>query len=285
MPLQTHTPRAWANAVLADGAACIVDVETSGLDGSIIEIAVIDAATGEVLLNTLVDCSPVEIEPGAVEVHGLTATDLAGAPRWSEVFPELAAATKNRVVLAYNAKFDRGRVLHDCRREGIDPAHLAGAFAPPGGAWDYRSTGGGLAGRVRAYGQWRSGRRGGYEGDGPGGCRGGVRARFLWRRSSGRRRFGHGGGRRVPGEQRWRRGVAPRRPRPAAPLPRGRGRRSRRSRHRAGLGRFGSLHRVQPSAGGHFRLPPRGPRGVGSRGRPGVGLSCRTSVGKRLRRT
>ncbi|UPW06972.1 3'-5' exonuclease (plasmid) [Rhodococcus pyridinivorans] len=99
MPLQTHTPRAWANAVLADGAACIVDVETSGLDGSIIEIAVIDAETGEVLLNTLVDCSPVEIEPGAVEVHGLTATDLAGAPRWSEVFPELAAATKNRVVL------------------------------------------------------------------------------------------------------------------------------------------------------------------------------------------
>ncbi|USI93039.1 3'-5' exonuclease [Rhodococcus pyridinivorans] len=125
MPLQIRTPRAWANAVLADGAACIVDVETSGLDGSIIEIAVIDAATGEVLLDTLVDCSPVEIEPGAVEVHGLTATDLAGAPRWPEVFATLAAVTASRVVLAYNAKFDRGRVLHDCRREGIDPAHLA----------------------------------------------------------------------------------------------------------------------------------------------------------------
>ncbi|MEV8195433.1 3'-5' exonuclease (plasmid) [Rhodococcus ruber] len=125
MPLQTQTPRAWANAVLADGAACIVDVETSGLDGSIIEIAVIDAATGDVLLDTLVDCSPVEIEPGAIEVHGLTAADLVGAPRWPEVFATLAAVTASRVVLAYNAKFDLGRVLHDCRREGIDPAHLA----------------------------------------------------------------------------------------------------------------------------------------------------------------
>lgn len=131
MPLQTQTqtqaqtPRAWAKAVLADGAACIVDVETSGLDGSIIEIAVIDAATGDVLLDTLVDCSPVEIEPGAVEVHRLTAADLVGAPRWPEVFATLAAVTASRVVLAYNANFDLGRVLHDCRRAGIDPAHLA----------------------------------------------------------------------------------------------------------------------------------------------------------------
>jgi len=124
MPLQTHTPRTWANAVLADGAAGIVDGETSGLDGSIIEIVVIDAATGEVLLDTLVDCSPVEIEPGAVEVHGLTAQDLVGAPRWPEVFAKLAAVTTSRVVLAYNAAFDRGRVLHDCRRAGIDPVHL-----------------------------------------------------------------------------------------------------------------------------------------------------------------
>ncbi|MBF4476786.1 DNA polymerase-3 subunit epsilon [Rhodococcus rhodochrous J3] len=125
MLLQTHTPRAWANAALMDGAACIVDVETSGLDGSIIEIAVIDAATGEVLLDTLVDCTPVEIEPAAFEVHGLTARDLVGAPRWPEVFAKLAAITASRVVLAYNAKFDQGRVLHDCRWEGIDPVHLA----------------------------------------------------------------------------------------------------------------------------------------------------------------
>lgn len=125
MPLQTHTPRAWANAVLADGAACIVDVETSGLDGSIIEIAVIDAASGAVLLDTLVDCAPVEIEPGAAEVHGLTVQDLAGAPHWPEIFATFAAVTEHRVVLAYNATFDRGRVLHDCRRTGIDPVHLA----------------------------------------------------------------------------------------------------------------------------------------------------------------
>ena len=124
VPQKIQSPRAWAAAVLAEGAACIVDVETTGLEGSIVEIAAIDAATGAVLLDTLVDCDPVEIEPGAHAVHGITAADLIGAPRWPEVFAQLATVTEGRVVLAYNAPFDRGRVLHDCHRAGLDPVHL-----------------------------------------------------------------------------------------------------------------------------------------------------------------
>ncbi|WP_244899378.1 3'-5' exonuclease [Rhodococcus zopfii] len=127
MPQKIQSPRAWAEAVLADGVACIVDVETTGFDGSIVEIAAIDAATGAVLLDTLVDCGPVEIEPGAHAVHGITAADLAGAPRWPEAFAQLTAVTAGRLVLAYNAPFDRGRVLHDCHRAGLDPGHLAEA--------------------------------------------------------------------------------------------------------------------------------------------------------------
>ena len=125
MPQKIRSPRAWATAVLADGVACIVDVETTGLEGAIVEIAAIDAATGAVLLDTLVDCGPVEIEPGAHAVHGITAADLIGAPRWPEVFARLAAVTAGRLILAYNAPFDRGRVLDDCHRAGIDPVHLA----------------------------------------------------------------------------------------------------------------------------------------------------------------
>lgn len=125
VPQQIQSPRAWAAAVLADGVACIVDVETTGFEGAIVEIAAIDAATGAVLLDTLVDCGPVEIEPAAHAVHGITAADLIGAPRWPEVFAQLTVVTESRLVLAYNAPFDRGRVLHDCHRAGIDPAHLA----------------------------------------------------------------------------------------------------------------------------------------------------------------
>ncbi|WP_257233717.1 3'-5' exonuclease [Rhodococcus qingshengii] len=127
MSLQMLSPREWAAAMLADGTACILDVETSGLEGSIIEVAVIDAASGAVLLDTLVDCGPVQIEPDAHAVHSITAADLDDAPRWPEVFAQLAAITSGRQVLAYNAQFDQGRVLHDCHRSGIDPGHLAEA--------------------------------------------------------------------------------------------------------------------------------------------------------------
>ncbi|TCN53501.1 DNA polymerase-3 subunit epsilon [Rhodococcus sp. SMB37] len=127
MSLPMLSPREWAAAVLADEAACILDVETSGLEGSIIEVAVIDAASGAVLLDTLVDCGPVQIEPDAHAVHGITAADLVGAPRWPEVFAQLDAITSGRLVLAYNASFDQGRVLQDCYRSGIDPGHLAEA--------------------------------------------------------------------------------------------------------------------------------------------------------------
>lgn len=124
VPTFTPTPRRWAAAMLAPGVACILDTETTSLDASIIEVAVIDAATGEILLATLVDPDGAPIHPDVHAVHGLTAADLAGAPTWPQVHARLAVITATRKVLAYNAPFDRDRVLHDCRRNGIDPAYL-----------------------------------------------------------------------------------------------------------------------------------------------------------------
>ncbi|MEE2061702.1 3'-5' exonuclease [Rhodococcus artemisiae] len=118
--------RRWAQQILTPGAAAILDVETSGLDGSILEIAVLDAATGEVLLDTLVFPGPhITIEPEAQAVHGITAGDLIGAPGWPEVLPLLVEVIGGRVVLAYNAPFDRARTLHDCARTATDPGPLA----------------------------------------------------------------------------------------------------------------------------------------------------------------
>lgn len=37
------------------GSARILDVETTGLNGAVVEIAIIDAATGQTLLATLVN--------------------------------------------------------------------------------------------------------------------------------------------------------------------------------------------------------------------------------------
>ncbi|MEU4804371.1 3'-5' exonuclease [Actinosynnema sp. NPDC023587] len=153
----------WARAMLEPGAAVILDTETTGLDGVVVEIAVIDAATGKTLLNTLVDPGDVAMEPGAQAVHGITGEHLAGAPTWDKVVAKVRKATKDRVVLAYNAEFDRRIILGDCARYRVKPMHLADTSAwgcvmnrrsDHLGIWRWVALGGGH----RALGDCRSAR-------------------------------------------------------------------------------------------------------------------------------
>ncbi|TMQ99262.1 hypothetical protein ETD83_18085 [Actinomadura soli] len=50
----------------------------------IVEIALIDAATGETLLDTLVNPGTARVEPEARAVHGISDTELAAAPACAE---------------------------------------------------------------------------------------------------------------------------------------------------------------------------------------------------------
>lgn len=115
----------WACSLLAEGAALVLDVETTGLEGSIVELCVADPANGAILLDTLVDPGQVPIEPSATAVHGLTSADIAGAPSFPEVFAQLRVWARGRTLVAYNAQFDRSRLLHDCARFGIEPGSVA----------------------------------------------------------------------------------------------------------------------------------------------------------------
>src|SRR6266508_989847 len=82
----------WARAMREPGAAVILDTETTDLDGYVVELAVIDAATGDTLLNTLVN--PGEpISDGARWVHGITDEQVADAPPWADVLPKLLDVT------------------------------------------------------------------------------------------------------------------------------------------------------------------------------------------------
>lgn len=118
----------WARAMLAPGAAVILDTETTDLYGACIEIAVIDAATGDTLLDTLVHPGPGQtIADGAYAVHRISLDDLDGAPTWDQVLPELLRVTAGRQVLAYNSDFDQTVVVGDSRRYDLDPGHLAAA--------------------------------------------------------------------------------------------------------------------------------------------------------------
>jgi len=109
----------WARQMLRPGAAVVLDTETTDLDGVVIELAVVDAATGQTLLDTLVDPAGVPISAGARAVHGITDAELADAPSWAEVYPRLLDAVGERVVLAYNAAFDRSVVNNTHARAGL----------------------------------------------------------------------------------------------------------------------------------------------------------------------
>jgi Exonuclease len=121
----------WARACLRPGAAVVVDTETTDLDGVVIEIAAIDACTGETLLDTLVHPDGIPVSDGARAVHGISDAELQDAPRWAEVLPAFQAAVGSRRVLAYNASFDCGTIAATHRHAGLPPGAL-----PPPGQWD-----------------------------------------------------------------------------------------------------------------------------------------------------
>lgn len=91
-----------------DNGAVILDTETTGLKwgSEIVEISIIDAVSGEVLLDTLV--KPIGVIPDEViAIHGITNEMVADAPYFNEVSLRVADIIKDRPVVAYNAAFDR----------------------------------------------------------------------------------------------------------------------------------------------------------------------------------
>jgi hypothetical protein len=113
----------WARAMREPDAAVILDTETTGLAGYLVEVAVIDASTGETLLDTLV-APGCEVEPEARWVHGITDAELVDAPTLAKVLPRLLEVTAGRTVLAYNAEFDHATIARHAGRDDLDPAHL-----------------------------------------------------------------------------------------------------------------------------------------------------------------
>lgn len=96
-----------------------------------VEIAVIDAATGQVLLDTLVNPDGVPVEPGARAVNGISDEELVGAPRWADVVPDFLAAIDGRRLCAFNASFDHSRIRATHAHAGLPMNQL-----PPFSRWD-----------------------------------------------------------------------------------------------------------------------------------------------------
>jgi DNA polymerase-3 subunit epsilon len=78
----------------------ILDTETTGLDGYLVALAIIDT-NGDTLFESLVN-PECPIEDGAQQVHGLSNEDVATAPTWREICEQVGAILNGRYVITYN---------------------------------------------------------------------------------------------------------------------------------------------------------------------------------------
>ena len=114
-----------------DSDFVVVDVETSGLKPSegarVIEIAAvrINTAGQEVdSMSTLIN--PGDGNTGADWIHGITAGMVADAPKFDEIFNELARVMDGAIFVAHHAKFDEAFVAAEARLAGIDLNQMPG---------------------------------------------------------------------------------------------------------------------------------------------------------------
>ncbi|PPK91928.1 DNA polymerase III epsilon subunit-like protein [Kineococcus xinjiangensis] len=118
-----HDAHTWAREMVRPDAAVLLDLETTALDGMACEVAVLDAATGETLLDTLVR-PPTPCTAAAAAVHGITTAQLADAPTLAHVWDDVLRVTRGRRVLTWNADFDHAVLTRSAAAADLPLAHL-----------------------------------------------------------------------------------------------------------------------------------------------------------------
>lgn len=108
--------QAWAREVLADPKTAVLDTETTGLRGYVCEVSVYDG--NEFLIDALVN-PQAPIEPGAQNVHGLTAEILSSAPKFGEIWEQLGHVIAVRRIVVWNASFDSAVIRREVQRLGL----------------------------------------------------------------------------------------------------------------------------------------------------------------------
>lgn len=124
--------------------ALILDTETTGLgsDAEIVEISIVCAETGRVVVNELV--KPTILIPAeATAIHGITNEDVADALDFHMVFSNIVLPNLNgRSLIIYNAEFDTRLIIQSLKKHCNDAyvkavQDLFGVFAKPICAMDW----------------------------------------------------------------------------------------------------------------------------------------------------
>jgi DNA polymerase III epsilon subunit-like protein len=97
--------------------ALIVDTETVG-SGSTIEIIEIALgnARGEIVFQSLVRPVFNGTSPRTFKESRFRKEELNSAPYWTDIWPQVSELVRNRLLIAYNAGFDRRALAATCER-------------------------------------------------------------------------------------------------------------------------------------------------------------------------
>ncbi|MBC7933185.1 MAG: 3'-5' exonuclease [Rubrivivax sp.] len=111
---QSYTPALELYQV--NDRALIVDTETvgSGPEVEIVEIALGDHE-GEIVYHTLVRPAFNSL-PRSTKEQRFDRAEFKSAPYWDEVWEQIAPFIDNRLLIAYNASFDRRAMSAECAR-------------------------------------------------------------------------------------------------------------------------------------------------------------------------
>jgi len=101
----------------------VVDVETTGLspaDCRVIEVGIVRFERGQVAERWGQLINPgCELPPKITEITGITTEMLADKPSFRELKWDIYGRLRDRVMVAYNAEFDRGFLAHEMQRAGL----------------------------------------------------------------------------------------------------------------------------------------------------------------------
>ena len=111
----------YAKALTEKKAGCIIDTETTGLDGEarICDIAIIDME-GNVLIDTLVNPG-IPIPEKLTQIHGINDEMVENAPMWPQVIDQVQEIlAKYQPIVIYNADYDLRMLRQHSEMYGLD---------------------------------------------------------------------------------------------------------------------------------------------------------------------
>lgn len=102
----------------------VLDTETTGLSAQsgdrVVEVAVIAFDGGQVSDRWSQLINPgTPLPADTVRITGITQADVDGQPSFGDIAAELHRRLQGRLLVAYNAGFDRGFLLHEFNRAGL----------------------------------------------------------------------------------------------------------------------------------------------------------------------